>query len=110
LYATFAAKGFGALVEDQPEKLANYLEECASETGFAAPLFLACMIRNVDCFFHEHDSYGGVRVDFIATLDQSFLPDLARMDIRSAKAARAARDLLNEMRSLLRDYRPDSNS
>jgi hypothetical protein len=71
--------------------LADYLEQSASATGLAAPLYLAQAIRAVEGLFREHVEYGGTQIDFVRWLDHLVLHDVPEIQhsdpIRAAKLA-----------------------
>ncbi|MFL6351503.1 MAG: hypothetical protein ACJ74Z_06600 [Bryobacteraceae bacterium] len=58
LFRQFEARGFDALIESQFTELADYLEEQAAASGFAAPLFIAEAIQAVQNLHKEHDESG----------------------------------------------------
>jgi hypothetical protein len=69
----FLVGGFEELGGAQSQELADYLEQRATASGLAAPMFLAQAIREVDRLLREHDEYGGTQVNFLRWVDRLVL-------------------------------------
>ena len=88
LYERFTLDGFEALINDQPKRLADWLEARSVSTGQSANLFLSQSIRAVYSLFIDHNEAGGVQVDFIRWIDHLVKDSLP--NIRSTNAPTAA--------------------
>lgn len=107
LMRRFFSGGFESLVEDEPYRLASYLEDEAVRTSDVSKLFLAETIRDVQQMLQQHEESGGVRWDFIRYLDQRLLQVLPSIQAAERiEAAIAAQELRAELRALMSAYDP----
>ena len=104
LLQKFVTGGFSK-VSNELDRLGDYLDNRAVETGLAAPIYLCEALRIVANLFKEHDRNGGLRVGFVKQLDSlvhSHVPEVQRGDpLQSVRRARQFRD---EVIARVRDY------
>ena len=109
ILSRFETGGFDALRGKGLAELAEFLENNAADTGWAAPLFVAQALWAIGGLFHEQDEYGGVRIGFIEYVDR-----VVRTQLKSIKtmpgpeAAKSARQLRDEVLTLVGAYDPSS--
>jgi hypothetical protein len=99
--------GFQAIIGSEFVELADDLEERASETGLAAPLFIAAAVNAVWELFREHNEAGGVRVGFLRKIDgilHATMPKSGEYRNDPARTAQAARGFRDEILREIAEY------
>lgn len=107
LLQALLADGAVRLSGEEFDRLAEYLEARAVETGLAAPLFTSQTVRAIVGLLREHESAGGVRIGFLRGLDQilqTHLPLIQGGD--PLEATSRARTLRDEVRKAIDSYDP----
>ncbi len=107
LFRRFMHEGFEALASEEPQELADWLEDRAVASGEAANLFLALTIRAVYLLFRSHDEHGGTQLNFVRWLDHLVTQAIPEIEAAAPpEAARLAQNFNREISERLNGYSP----
>lgn len=96
LFKKFRTGGFSALAHSEPLVLARHLDQYSAMSDSRDYREISRMLRSVHEFLLSHDEYGGLRVDFVESLDA--------VAARFFRSRISVNELNDEIEAMLRDY------